>query len=91
MRGILEEHRMTYKSLPAQEGYPALWMENIMQLNGTLKSNQIKFKYILQLCNNNYWHISRVVPGWNSPTAMCYLTNEWIAYILTIDLIDAQA
>ncbi len=31
-------------------------------------------------------------PPWvGSPSAMCYMTNQWITYNLPIDLIDAQA
>ncbi len=37
------------------------------------------------------WHLSEVFSGWDSPSAMCYLTNQWIVYNLPIDLIDAQA
>ncbi len=44
--------------------------------------------FTLQLCNN--WHLSGVFAGWDSPSAMCYLTNQWIAYKLPIDLNDAH-
>ncbi len=30
-------------------------------------------------------------PDGISPSAMCYLTNQWIAYNMLIDFIDAQA
>ncbi len=41
------------------------------------------------LCRLWYsWHLS--APKWDSPSAMCYLTNQWITYNLPIYIIDAH-
>ncbi len=44
--------------------------------------------YILQAVTQltDFW----VSPLWDSPSATCYLTNQWIPYNLPIDLINAQ-
>ncbi len=39
--------------------------------------------YTLQLCKN--WYFSVIFPWWDSPSAMCYLTNQCIAYNMSID------
>ncbi len=31
-----------------------------------------------------------VYPGWDSSSAMCYFTNQWITYNLLLDLINMQ-